>query len=86
MTAAPMPTPAEFAVVDTLIAIGLIAIMAGLAWAVRWAWRSWQQAGRDIDEAIIMVCQPCNGYSRTAECTCPVKCIAAVCMAPAVKR
>jgi Flp pilus assembly pilin Flp len=70
MTAASMPTPAEFAAIDTLIAIGLIAAMAGLGWAIGWAWRGWEKAARDIDEAVSLVCKLCSYHDQTAKCTC----------------
>jgi hypothetical protein len=70
--------------------LGLIALDAVLftifGWTGHVLYLAWKAAGREVDEAIAMVCQPCNGYSRTARCTCSSKCPAAVCMAPAVRR
>jgi hypothetical protein len=86
MTAAPMPAPSA-AFVYVIAAVLLIALSGGLVWAIGWALRGpSRDAERDIDQAVALVCQPCNGYSRTAPCTCPGKCIAAVCTAPEVKR
>jgi hypothetical protein len=86
MTAAPMPTPSG-AAFWVAFAIADMALLAVFARIIRWAWRgSNRDAARDIDQAVALVCQPCNGYSRTAPCTCPGKCTAAVCMAPAVRR
>jgi hypothetical protein len=86
MTAAPMPTPSA-AFVYVVAAVILIALAGGCVYAIGWAWRGFNRdTDRDIDQAVALVCQPCNGYSRTAPCTCPGKCTAAVCMAPAVRR
>jgi hypothetical protein len=83
MTAAPMLTPAEFAAIDTLIAIGLIAAIAGLAWAIRWASRGASRAWKR-DAALIAadpreICLYCRQIAMT-DCTCDRKCTAMVCL------
>jgi hypothetical protein len=76
----PALTPLEFAVLDVITAVVLIAIIGGFLRALGWAFRGvarLRDIGPFLDEMGPVsgqpggICELCRGYSRTAPCTCP---------------
>jgi len=69
-----------------LAAMIIVAVITAVALAVIIAWRAalgvrdWlRRAGRDIDQAIANVCDPCNGKPGTCTCTSKAGCSHPLC-------
>ena len=69
-------TPAGLAFADTFTVIGILAVIAGLAWILfRWLPRKWREASERVNRlADLSRCDWCDGFTtdpRRCSCTDP---------------